>query len=112
MNCLEIVRQIMLVSQTVLKNESRIAHLPLFWLAAKAGYTCIALPSPSADFKPLRSLTIAIREFGELADISAEVLANRRPTKDEYNRVFKEGIEAMNAIQAFLNQMEQRCNEQ
>lgn len=111
MNCLETVWQIMLVSEKVLNNSRSLAHSPLFWLAHNAGYSCVVLPASSVDHKPLRSLTIAIKEFGELADVSATVLAQRNPTRDEYNRVFKEGIDAINAIQTFMMQMEMKINE-
>jgi hypothetical protein len=83
------------------------AYAPIYYLAERFGL--IAIPIPHArDLKDLSDeLMEAIKEFGHLATVSAEAMADGIISRDEAKRIEKEGSDLMRHVAAFM----QKANE-
>lgn len=79
------------------------SHAPMHFLARELGGIYVAMPKQAGMTALSDSLLASVKEFGEYVAESAKDIADGYLPRDQYDRIQKEGQEALAAI---LNMLE------
>ncbi|MCD6527031.1 MAG: hypothetical protein J7K75_08600 [Desulfuromonas sp.] len=86
------------------------ALLPLSYLAERFNVVLVPLPAVKhLDSAASQSLLRSVAEFGELASVAADAVADGRISREERSDVLREGWQAVEALVAFLRTVEAAC---
>lgn len=92
------------------EQRSDDALLPVHYLAERFNLALIELPKVTdVDQQMIKSLLDAVAEFGELAAVAADAVADGKICREERSDVLREGWQAVEALVLFLRSVEMAC---
>jgi hypothetical protein len=98
------------VSEAQIQGAGDDALLPLHYLARRFNQALIPIPDvKQVNDSTTKQMLECVHEFGELAAVAADALADGKITRRERSEVVREGWQAVEALAAFLHAVEDAC---